>query len=88
MDSSLTSCTRAVVDLAIGPLVDAENHHQPAACLELPARHPLAAERQLLALSRLEQVAMNAVPRIAGAEFISGIEQANEVAVRPDARTA
>src|SRR5450756_2377243 len=72
-------CIRDRIDLAIRPLVDAENHNQSAACLEPPARHPLAAEVELLALSRLEQVTMNAVARITGAEFISRIEQANEV---------
>src|SRR5260370_41458090 len=72
--------SRAVVDLAIRPLVDSEHHDQPAALLKQPARHPLAPERELLALARLEQVTMNAGTRIAGAEFVGGAEQANIVA--------
>src|SRR5258708_24777473 len=75
--------SRAVVDLAIRPLVDAENHHQPAALLKQPARHPLAPERELLALARLEQVTMNAVSRVAGAEFIGGNSPAKKTPDRP-----
>src|SRR5258708_32105093 len=72
--------SRAVVDLAIRPLVDAENHHQPTALLKLPARHPLAPEREFLALARLEQGTMNPVARIAGPEFIGGTEQPDIIA--------
>src|SRR5450631_3588316 len=71
--------TRAIVDLAIWPLVDPENHHQAAPRLQLPARHALAAEGELLALARLEQVPMNAVTGVTCAEFISRIEQANVI---------
>src|SRR5262249_35768902 len=41
----------AVIDLAIRPLVHAHNHDQPAPRLQLSARHALALEHQLHALT-------------------------------------
>src|SRR5579864_6054469 len=81
VDGLLThSGARTVVDFAIRPFVDAENQHQPATGPELPAGHPFAPNRHLLALARLEQVAMNAVLSVAGADFVVYTEQTTRAA--------
>src|ERR1700722_8904169 len=64
-----------IVDLAVLPLVDSDDEHQPASLLQQPAREPFTPERQLLAFTRLQEMAVDAIARIAGADFIGRIEQ-------------
>src|SRR6185437_8494411 len=65
----------AVVDLLIRSLVDTQHHDQPASHFHLAAGQTLAVEEQLLALARAQQMTMDTVSGIAGAELVGRIEQ-------------
>src|SRR6266481_7192786 len=72
---------RTIVDLAIRPLVDSDDEHQSAALLKQPAREPFTLERQLLAFTRLEEMAVDAIARVTGAKFVGRIEQTDVFSV-------
>src|SRR5882724_11524107 len=66
---------RTILDLATRPLVDSDDEHQSAALLKQSAREPFTLERQLLAFTRLEEVAASSIARVTGAKFVGRIEQ-------------